>query len=203
MAGGHPAAAHIQVRPSTAAPDDAVLWEVLVPNERERSTTAVELAVPASVVHLFLLSGHPELASLGDPRARRVGPLDRLAGTPAPRRLRAPVFPGLDPAARGDDRVEGDPDLRRRPEGALDRRARCRRAGCRDHGGQALPPQNAGGEGSDGVPSAPPADESNGAATEDGSDGTARWLAAAALVAALASLTLSILRRRRAPSRDA
>ena len=42
--------AHIDVRPTTAAPDDAVLFEVLVPNEREQRTIQVELAVPPKVI---------------------------------------------------------------------------------------------------------------------------------------------------------
>ncbi len=44
------AAAHVQVTPAVAAPDDAVLFEVLVPNEREQRTTAVTLKVPKDVL---------------------------------------------------------------------------------------------------------------------------------------------------------
>ncbi|MCX6388951.1 MAG: DUF1775 domain-containing protein [Solirubrobacterales bacterium] len=43
---GTPAAAHIQVAPTTAAPDDAVKFEFLVPNERPQST----LKIPAGVI---------------------------------------------------------------------------------------------------------------------------------------------------------
>ncbi len=45
-----PAAAHIQVRPSEAAPLDPTLWTVLVPNERNVPTTKIELQVPKGVV---------------------------------------------------------------------------------------------------------------------------------------------------------
>lgn len=45
-----PAAAHVQVRPAQAAPGDAVLWEVIVPGEREEGTVQVELAVPPGVL---------------------------------------------------------------------------------------------------------------------------------------------------------
>lgn len=48
------AGAHVQVRPATAAPEDPVLWTVLVPNERELATTRVELAVPAGVLPFSL-----------------------------------------------------------------------------------------------------------------------------------------------------
>jgi uncharacterized protein YcnI len=42
--------AHVQVRPKEAAPDDPVLWTVLVPSEREAGTRQVELAVPKDVI---------------------------------------------------------------------------------------------------------------------------------------------------------
>jgi uncharacterized protein YcnI len=41
-----PAGAHIQVTPAVAAPDDGVLFTVLVPNEHETATTRVELKLP-------------------------------------------------------------------------------------------------------------------------------------------------------------
>lgn len=44
------AVAHVQVTPSSAAPGDAVLFEVLVPNERDESTTKVELKIPKDVI---------------------------------------------------------------------------------------------------------------------------------------------------------
>lgn len=43
------ASAHVQVRPAVVAPEDPVLWTVLVPNETEASTTRVELKIPAGV----------------------------------------------------------------------------------------------------------------------------------------------------------
>ncbi len=44
------AAAHIQVRPTAAAPGDPVLWTVLIPSEEEAGTAQVELAVPKDVL---------------------------------------------------------------------------------------------------------------------------------------------------------
>jgi uncharacterized protein YcnI len=43
------AAAHVQVRPSEVAPLDPTLWTVLVPNERQESTTRIKLQVPEDV----------------------------------------------------------------------------------------------------------------------------------------------------------
>lgn len=45
-----PAAGHVQVRPSVAAPDDPVLWTVLVPSEDDAGTRQVELAIPKDVL---------------------------------------------------------------------------------------------------------------------------------------------------------
>ncbi|WP_053227889.1 DUF1775 domain-containing protein [Solirubrobacter soli] len=45
-----PAAAHIQVRPALAAPGDPVLFEVIVPGERDARTTEVTVQVPKDVL---------------------------------------------------------------------------------------------------------------------------------------------------------
>lgn len=45
-----PAAAHVEVRPTTVAPNDPVLWTVLVPGEREVGTTQVKLQIPDGVL---------------------------------------------------------------------------------------------------------------------------------------------------------
>ena len=49
---GAPAAAvaHVQVTPGEAAPDDAVRFEVLVPNEDDKDTIEVDLQVPPGVL---------------------------------------------------------------------------------------------------------------------------------------------------------
>ncbi len=44
-----PAFAHVQVRPAEVAPDDPVLWTVMVPNEQRARTTSVEVQVPDGV----------------------------------------------------------------------------------------------------------------------------------------------------------
>ena len=45
-----PAAAHVQVRPTVAAPGDPVLFEVIVPGERDAKTVEVTLQVPKDVL---------------------------------------------------------------------------------------------------------------------------------------------------------
>ena len=45
-----PAGAHVQISPTRAAPDDSVLFELLVPNERPQATTQVQVKVPAGVL---------------------------------------------------------------------------------------------------------------------------------------------------------
>ncbi|WP_445149695.1 DUF1775 domain-containing protein [Baekduia sp. Peel2402] len=45
-----PAAAHVQITPTVAAPGDSAKFTVLVPGETEAQTTKVELKVPAGVL---------------------------------------------------------------------------------------------------------------------------------------------------------
>lgn len=45
-----PASAHIQVRPALAAPGDPVLFQVIVPNEKDAHTTEVTLQIPKDVL---------------------------------------------------------------------------------------------------------------------------------------------------------
>jgi uncharacterized protein YcnI len=45
-----PASAHIQVRPTVAAPGDPVLFELIVPNEKDAKTVEVTLQVPKDVL---------------------------------------------------------------------------------------------------------------------------------------------------------
>ncbi len=45
-----PAAAHIQVRPTAVAPGDPVLFQVLVPGERDAHTVKVSLQIPEDVL---------------------------------------------------------------------------------------------------------------------------------------------------------
>jgi uncharacterized protein YcnI len=45
-----PAAAHIQVRPTVAAPGDPVLFQLIVPNEKDAHTVEVTLQVPKDVL---------------------------------------------------------------------------------------------------------------------------------------------------------
>jgi uncharacterized protein YcnI len=45
-----PASAHVQVRPALAAPGDPVLFQVIVPNEKEARTVEVTLQIPKDVL---------------------------------------------------------------------------------------------------------------------------------------------------------
>jgi uncharacterized protein YcnI len=45
-----PASAHVQVRPSLAAPGDPVLFQVIVPNEKDAHTVEVTLQMPKDVI---------------------------------------------------------------------------------------------------------------------------------------------------------
>ncbi|MDA0183076.1 DUF1775 domain-containing protein [Solirubrobacter phytolaccae] len=45
-----PASAHVQVRPALVAPGDPVLFEVIVPNERDAHTTEVTLQIPKDLI---------------------------------------------------------------------------------------------------------------------------------------------------------
>jgi uncharacterized protein YcnI len=49
-AGAPVAGAHVQVTPSTVAPEDAVAFEVLVPNEQEQETVEVAVQIPKGVL---------------------------------------------------------------------------------------------------------------------------------------------------------
>lgn len=45
-----PASAHVQVRPALVAPGDPVLFQVIVPNEKDAHTVRVELQIPKDVI---------------------------------------------------------------------------------------------------------------------------------------------------------
>jgi uncharacterized protein YcnI len=50
LAAAAPASAHIQVRPTVAAPGDPVLFQLIVPNEKDAKTVEVTLQVPKDVL---------------------------------------------------------------------------------------------------------------------------------------------------------
>jgi uncharacterized protein YcnI len=50
VAAAAPAAAHIQIQPTEAAPGDAVMFQLLVPGETEARTTEVALQIPEGVL---------------------------------------------------------------------------------------------------------------------------------------------------------
>jgi uncharacterized protein YcnI len=195
-----PAAAHVQVRPNTAAPDDAVLFEVLVPNERSNRTVELELAIPTGVIPFSYAETPGWRRSLTLKRDQSIRSIVWRG------RLRSDGFARFGFLASTPPR-----------EGAIQWKAiqtyddgrKVRWIGPADSEEPAavtmvserFPREDAGGEaaGEAETPSGQPqasnenqTDESSG----DSSDGTARWLAIAALVAALASLAVTLLRRR-------
>ena len=202
-AGTVPAAAHVQVLPTTAAPDDSVLFEVIVPNERDQATSEVELAVPPGVI----------------PFGFEETPGWRRSLTFKPNGLyRSIVWRGKLPSegfARFAFLASTPPR-----EGEIAWKAiqtyedgrKVRWIGPRDGESPAAfttvsksyARQNVGGEGEGGAPSgqSPAAGQpeigSDESDASEGSDSTARWLAAAALVLALVSLVLVFLRGRAA-----
>jgi uncharacterized protein YcnI len=205
LAAGTPlAAAHVQVRPTTAAPDDAVLFEVIVPNERENRTVELELAVPPGVLP-FSYEDTP-----GWRRTLKLNPNQSIRsivwrGTMASDGFARFGFLASTPPREGEIAWKAvqtyddgskvrwiEPPDGEQPAAVTTVSERFPR---QDAGGEAP------GEGSSGQPEAPaeaeaePEAMANGSDSSDGSDTTARWLAAGALAAALASLALVLLRR--------
>jgi uncharacterized protein YcnI len=198
------AAAHIDVRPTTAAPDDAVLFEVLVPNEREERTVQVELAVPANVIP-FSYENTP-----GWRRTLTLNPNQSIRSIVWRGRLPADGFSRFGFLASTPPR-EGQIQWKSIQTYEDGRKVRWIEPPDGENPAavttvsERFPRQDAGGEAAGGAetpsgPSQGAADTQTDESSEDGSDGTARWLAAAALVAALASLAIALLRRR--PSRS-
>ena len=194
------AAAHIDVRPTTAAPDDAVLFEVLVPNERGERTVEVELAVPTGVIPFsyeetpgwrrsLTLKRDQSIRSIvwrGRLRSDGFARFGFLASTP-PREGEI-QWKAIQTYEDGRKVRWIEPPDGESPAAVTTISER-------------FPRQDAGGEAAGGAEAEsgqPPRDEESQTteSSGDGSDGTARWLAAAALAAALASLAIAIVRRR-------
>jgi uncharacterized protein YcnI len=193
------AAAHVQVRPATAAPEDPVLFEVLAPNERDERTIEIELAIPSGVIP-FSYGDAP-----GWRRSLRLNQDESVRSIVWRGRLRPDGFARFAFLASTPSR-EGDIAWKAIQTYEDGRKVRWIGApGSEEPAAvttvaKRFPRQNAGGEGEGGTASAPPAATTAESDSGDGSDSTARWLAAAALVAAVASLALSLFRRRRSSS---
>jgi Domain of unkown function (DUF1775) len=198
VAGVAPAAAHVQVIPSTAAPDDAVKWEVLVPNEDEAPTTKVELAIPPGVIP-FSYQDVPgwrrSLTLKKDGSVRSIVWRGRLR----PHSFASFEFLASTPPTEGElawkaiQTYQGGRKVRWIEPADGENPAAFTTVSKR------FPAQNAGGEGSGETAAAEPA-ATETSADGDGSDTTARWLAAGALAAALAALAVALLRRPRGGS---
>jgi uncharacterized protein YcnI len=207
LATAAPAAAHVQVRPTAAAPDDAVLFEVLVPNERENRTVEVELAVPSGVLP-FSYEDTP-----GWRRTLNLNPNQSIRsivwrGSMASDGFTRFGFLASTPPREGEiawKAVQTYDDGRKvrwiePPDGEQPAAVTTVSEGAprQDAGGEA-PGEGSSGEASSGGAEAPAASEpeamAEGSESSDSSDSTARWLAAGALAAALFSLGLIIVRR--------
>jgi uncharacterized protein YcnI len=207
LAGTPPAGAHVQVRPTTAAPDDAVLFEVMVPNERENRTVSLELAVPEGVLpfsyeetpgwrRTLKLNPNQSIRSIvwrGGMASDGFVRFGFLASTP-PREGEI-AWKAVQTYDDGRKVRWIEPPDGEQPAAVTTVSKRVPR---QDAGGEAP------GEASPGEPQAPAeaaaepeamTDETDGSGGSDSSDTTARWLAAGALAAALVSLALVIMRR--------
>ncbi len=191
-----PAAAHIQVRPTTAAPDDAVAWEVIVPNERDRLTTKVELAVPPGVIPFSYLEAPGWRRSL---TKKKDGSVRSIVWRGSLRSDGFASFAFLASTPPNDGEIvwkaiqtydDGKKVRWIEPAGGESPAAVTTVS-------KRFPPQNAGGEGPTSEAASPASTAVASTSDGDGSDSTARWLAAGALAAALAALALSVLRWRR------
>lgn len=193
------AEAHIQVRPAVAAPADAVLWTMLVPNERSQATTKVELAVPEGVIP-FSFEDQPawkrEIVYASDKSVKSIRWTGRLASDG----LAEFRFLASTPETEGPIEWKA---LQTYADGEI-----VRWIGPEDSGEPAAvttisdsaPIENAGGEGGEpagGQAPAPAAAPSPPAAVEDdgGGDTAALILAIAAAVLACAALVVSLRRR--------
>ena len=108
-----PAAAHIQVRPALVAPGDPVLFEVLVPGERDAQTVEVTLQVPKDVLP-FSFEDPPGWERTNKEAPTAASTSIRWRGKLAEDGFARFAFLGLDARAGGRDRLEGAADLRRR-----------------------------------------------------------------------------------------
>ena len=130
-----PATAHVQVRPTVAAPGDPVLFEVIVPGESDAKTVQVTLQVPKERAAVLLQ--RPAGLGTGETAKASDGSLvgDRLAGR-ASRRTASRASPSWlrRPSRRATSsgrRCSRYDDGERR---ALDRRPRLREPGGGDQG---------------------------------------------------------------------
>ncbi len=194
-----PASAHIQVRPTEAAPLDPTLWTVLVPNERAQATTRVELAIPEGVApfsYADLPGWRRELTFNKDRSVRSIVWEGRLAGEG----LAQFQFLATTPEQQGEIAWKA---LQTYENGQV-----VRWIGAPDSEEPAsyttvsadVPPQNAGGEGA-GPPagvSADPAGALEGTeAADDDSNTLPLVISIAAAVTAVAALAIAIAGRRR------
>ncbi len=193
------AGAHIQVRPSEAAPLDPTLWTVLVPSERNVGTTRVELKVPEQIVP-FSFEDVP-----GWKRTLKMtsdGAIDTITwtGRTAPDGLAQFQFLGTPSDREGTVewkalQTYADGKVVRWIGGPDSEEPASVTTISRD-----VAPQNAGGEGAD-ADSQPAAADDGDQGDDDsggGSDTLAVALGGVALLVALAALAVALAGRRRA-----
>ena len=94
------ASAHVQVRPALAAPGDPVLFQVIVPNEKDAHTVEVTLQVPKDVLPFSFEEPDGWTRENKEGAGRQPGD-DHVEGRAGRGRLRAVLLPGLDSGAGG------------------------------------------------------------------------------------------------------
>lgn len=191
-----PAVAHVQVRPTVAAPGDAVLWTLLVPGEREVGTRSVELAIPDGVLPFSFedpVGWERETTENADGTLRSI----RWTGSASRDGLAVFRFLASTPDAPGEIAWKA---IQRYADGEV---VRWIGAPSSDTPASVTtvaadaPRENAGGEGpaADGeAGSVPPSPAAT--STDDGRDGLTLALASAALVLGATALGAAVLRRR-------
>ncbi len=195
------AAAHIEVLPATVAPGDPTLFTLLVPNERDAPTVAVELKIPDGLVPF---SFEEAMGWTRTEKRKADGSIDvvRWKGSLPPESFVRFSFLASTPQAEGDlsfpavQTYEDGTKVRWIGPPESDEPAAIVTVSA------SAPPQNAGGEGSedgaepvDAAPAetaaAPAASESGGG----GGNGLALAVGIAGLVAGLVALGVALRRR--------
>jgi uncharacterized protein YcnI len=199
-----PAAAHVQVRPTVAAPGDPVLFEVIVPGERDAQTIEVTLQIPKDVLP-FSFQDPPGWTRTNEEAADGSLESIRWRGEQAPDGFTRFAFLASTPEQEGDIAWKA---LQTYDDGHI-----ARWIGAPDSENPApvtkvtasAPRQNAGGEGgeaaTDGEAPAPAATAAPASAPAEEDDSPLPLiLSIAALVIALAALALALRPRRTAAS---
>jgi uncharacterized protein YcnI len=190
-----PAGAHIQVLPGEVAPNDPVLFTVLVPGETESGTTKVELKVPPGV--------YPYSFEETPGWTRRVltrsnGLVDRIvwSGRARPDGLVRFNFLAGTPGREGEVSWKAIQTYADGDEVAWIGAAGSETPAAVTTVSEDVPRQNAGGEGSQAANPTVTADAGDQGASEDGESIWTTVMAGLALILSAAALAMVLLSRR-------